>query len=137
MVIVRNVAGVLVGLIVGMAVNMGLVTLNTWLFPMPVGVTMDDAEGFAAYVGTLPSVAFLLVMAAHVGQAAVGGLVAAVIGASQPRMLAGIIGLLTLVGSVMMLVQLPGPMWMWGELGLIVLGTWGVGEAVTRSRRSR
>ena len=73
---IRNILAVIGGLAVGMAVNMALVMLNAYvLFPMPQGTSMQDTEQFKAYIATLPTTAFLVVLAAHLGQAFAGGLV--------------------------------------------------------------
>ena len=46
----------LVGLGVGMAVNMGLIQLNsTVLYPAPEGMDMNDPEQLQAYMDTLPA----------------------------------------------------------------------------------
>ena len=66
---IRNILAVVVGLIVGMIFNMCVVLLNTTLYPMPEGVTFEDADGTAAYFAELPVTAFLIVIVAHVGQA--------------------------------------------------------------------
>ena len=70
---IRNIAAVFVGLIVGMIANMAIVKLDVMLYPMPEGVTFEDTEGVAAYISTLPLLALLLVIVAHLGQAFVGG----------------------------------------------------------------
>ncbi len=71
---IRNILAVIAGLIVGMVVNMALVTLNAYvLFPMPPGTNMQDPEQLNAYMATLPTAAFFVVLAAHLGQSFVGG----------------------------------------------------------------
>lgn len=116
---IRNVLATVAGLVVGMCLNMALAMLNSYvLFPMPAGVTFEDAPGFAAYVASLPPVAFLVVIAAHVGQAALGAWVAARLAARRPLIPALVIGALTAVACVMNLLQLPGPAWMSIEVPL-------------------
>jgi len=131
----RNIGAVIVGLIVGSAWNMGLITLNTEvLFPMPAGTSMDDPEQYKAYVATLPVAAFMMVIVAHVGQAGIGGWIAARLGKSRPMLLAGIVGLLTLLGSVVLLIALSPPAWTWVEVPLLLGTTWFVGTAETKRR---
>ena len=85
----RNIGAVVLGLFAGMAVNMGFIMLNSYmLFPMPEGIDMNDPEQMNAYVATLPTAAFLVVLLAHLGQSFVGGWVAARVGASRPMLLA-------------------------------------------------
>lgn len=70
----RNFVAVVAGMIVGMVVNMALVMLNGYvLFPMPDGLDMNDVAGMNAYIQTLPTAAFVVVLAAHLGQSFVGG----------------------------------------------------------------
>ncbi|MDP6539629.1 MAG: hypothetical protein QF903_01700 [Planctomycetota bacterium] len=119
---IRNILAVFVGLAAGMAVNMAIVMVNAYaLFPMPEGTSMADTEAMKAYVATLPTAAFLVVIVAHLGQSFVGARVAARIGATRPMLLAMIIGSLTLVAGVINLIQLPGPIWMWIEAPLYLV----------------
>lgn len=125
----RNILAVIVGLFVGSAINMGLIMLNTSvLYPMPEGTTMEDTEAFNAYLADLPVTAFLVVMAAHLLQAFVGGYVAARLGASRPMLLAMIIGVLSLVGGVMAMQMMDGPAWMAAELPLYLILAWLAGR---------
>jgi len=111
--ILRNVGAVLLGLIVGSVFNMALIMLNSYvLFPMPEGVTFQDAEAFGEYIKGLPAHAFLLVIVAHLAQAFGGGWVAARVGASRPMMLAMIVGGLSALGGVMNMFTMPAPVWM-------------------------
>ena len=70
---------------------------------------MDDTEAFNAYLETLPATAFLVVMAAHLGQAFFGGWTAARLGKSRPVMLAMIIGVLSPVGCIGHLMSIDTP----------------------------
>ena len=98
------VPAVLVGLGVGMAVNMALIQLNsTVLYPAPEGMDMNDPEQLQAYMDTLPAAAFLVVMAAHLGQALIGGWLAACLAVKRPVLLALIVGAFTMVGGIMMM----------------------------------
>jgi len=135
----RNILAVLMGLAAGMAVNMALILLNgSVLYPMPEGMDMTNPEEMNAYVATLPATAFLVVLAAHLGQAFVGGWVAARTGRSRPILLAMIIGVLSLAGGIVNLIQITeGPGWMVIELPLYLLVAWLAGRMVARSRALR
>lgn len=131
----RNIGAVLIGLCAGMAINMALIELNFALVaPMPEGLDMADGEAFGAFIASLPSQAFVLVVAAHLGQAFAGGWVAARLGASHPMRLALIVGAFTLAGGVMALMTLPGPKWMVLELPLYPLVAWWAGRLEERRR---
>jgi hypothetical protein len=129
------VPAVLVGLGVGMAVNMGLIQLNsTVLYPAPEGMDMNDPEQLQAYMDTLPAAAFLVVMAAHLGQALIGGWLAACLAVKRPVLLALIVGAFTMVGGIMMMTMVTGPAWMMVELPLYLLLPYLAGRSVARSR---
>ena len=121
---IRNIGAVVVGLVAGMAVNMAIGALAWVFYPMPEGVGFSDAEGVAAYMAALPMAAFLIVLAAHLSQAFVGGWVAARISPNQPMVVAMIIGTLTLVGGVVNMKSIPMPTWMMVEFPLYLVVAW-------------
>ena len=120
----RDIMAVLVGWVVGMAVNMAFAFLNVALYPMPDGVTFDDKEGFAAYIETLPLTAFLIVLVAHLSQAFFGALAAAKISMKRPTTVAMIVGVLSLIGGYINMQTLPLPTWMWIEMPLYLVAAW-------------
>ncbi len=61
---------------------------------------------------------------AHVGQAAIGGGIAARLATSHHAVLAWIIGVLTMAGAAYNQVALQGPAWMWLDVVLIAVATW-------------
>jgi hypothetical protein len=124
----RNGLAVIAGLAVGSAVNMGLITLNIQLFPMPKDVSFDDKEGFADYIASLPSRAYILVFAAHFGQAVVGGYLAASIARPNGRpaadMCCYVVGALTMLGAVINATTLPAPKWTLLEIPMFPVLAW-------------
>jgi hypothetical protein len=137
--VMRNVGAVAAGLLVGASVNMALILLNfKWFFPLPADVTFNDTERFAEYIATqLPATAFAVVFAAHYGQAVVGGYLAAALGTvSSSRMLAQIVAVLTMAGSIVnnlsMRQQIPA--WTWIEIPWYPVVGWLVGTHVERLR---
>jgi len=127
----RSLLAVVAGLFAGMSVNMGLVMLNAHvLFPMPPGTDMQNPEAFQAYVSSLPTVAFFVVMLAHLGQSFVGAWVAARLASSRPMLLALIVGGLSLAGGVLNMMTIQGPTWMYVELPLYLVVAWLAGRMV-------
>ena len=120
----RDIMAVLVGWVVGMAANMAFVFLSIALYPMPDGVTIDDKEGFAAYIETLPMTAFLIVLVAHLSQAFFGALAAAKISKKRPTTVAMIVGVLSLIGGYINMQSIPLPTWMWIEMPLYLVFAW-------------
>jgi hypothetical protein len=117
-----------------MAVNMGLIMVSWALFPMPEGMDMNVPEQMNAYVATLPIAAFLIIIAAHLGQAFVGGWVAARLGASHPVVLALIIGVLALMGGVANMMMIEHPAWMYIEVPLYLVVAYVAGMLEVRRR---
>ena len=137
----QNTLAVLIGLVVGMAVNMMFVIANLFVYPMPEGVTMADQEAFAAWASTLPDPAFILPVVAHLGQAFVGGWLAARLGSSfglmHSRALAMCIGVFSLVLGIMNAQSLPIPTWMWLEMPFYLLLAWYAGSIEVKRRAAR
>lgn len=125
---IRNIAAVIAGLVVGMIVNMALIQLNTVFFPLPEGVDMTDTAQMREVVQGMPAAAWILVIAAHLSQAFVGGWVAARFGASNPMMLALIVGLLSLVGGFANAIMLSTPAWTWIEMPFYPVLAWLAGR---------
>jgi MFS family permease len=124
-----------VGLAAGMAVNMSLVKLNAYtLFPMPEGTSMSNPEQMNAWVATLPTAAFFVVIAAHLGQSFVGGWVAARLGSSRPMLLAMIVGFASLAGGIMIMMSIKGPTWLMIELPLYLVVAWLAGRMEVNRR---
>jgi nitrate/nitrite transporter NarK len=114
---------------------MALIMLNAEvLFPMPPGTDMNDPDQFNAYIDTLPTLAFFVVILAHLGQSFVGGWVAARLGASRPMLLAMIIGVLSLAGGIMAMMMIAGPAWMAIELPLYLVVAWFAGRLEEKRR---
>lgn len=135
--ILKNIGAVIVGLFVGSVVNMALVLVSVYvLWPMPPGTDFSNPEAMAAYIATLPVTALLWVIGAHLGQAFCGGWVAARLATSRPLVLALIIGVLSLIGGVLNMLDLGLPSWMWIEMPfyLVVAGAAGWLEVQRRAR---
>ena len=69
----RNIGAVVVGLFVGMVVNLAILNVNILFFPLPAGTEMSDTEAMKEAIAVMPVAAWILVFAAHLGQAFVGG----------------------------------------------------------------
>ena len=130
----RNIFAVFIGIALGMALNMALIQLNSLvLFPMPPGTDMNNPEHFNAYIASLPSAAFIVVLLAHLGQSFVGAWVAARLGASHRMALAMIVGTVALIGGVMAMMLIDGPDWLMIELPLYLVVAWIAGRRVVAS----
>ena len=131
---IRNICAVLIGLVAGMAVNMLIGMSALLLYPMPEGVRFDDAEAMPAYFESLPVTAFLIVMLAHLGQAFVGGWIAAIISRKNPMLVAMVIGVLSMLAGLYNLSTMPAPAWMWIEVPLYLVAAWVAARLVLARR---
>ena len=114
----RNVIAVIIGLFAGMALNMGILEINYLAYPIPEGLDINNPAQLQDYLDTLPALAFLVVMVAHLAQSFGGGWVAARLGSSRPMLLAMIVGTVSLAGGAGMMTMVKGPGWMAIELPL-------------------
>lgn len=132
-----NILAVVGGIILGMALNMGLIQLNMNVFsPVPAGMDMNDPEQFNAYISGLPLAAYLMVMLAHLAQSFVGAWIAAHFGQSRPMLLAMIVGALSLAGGIAAMMMISGPDWMMIELPLYLVVAWLAGNMEQKQRAS-
>lgn len=134
---IRNVCAVLAGLIVGMVFNLVVVGVDFILYPMPEGVDFQDTEGVAAYIKSLPLLALLIVLVAHLGQAFFGGWVAAILSRNNPMMVAMIVGGLSLIAGLINMLELSLPAWMWIEMPLYLVVAWIAAKLELKRRGSR
>ena len=109
--ILRNVAAVLIGLVIGGIVNMSLVTAGPHVFPLPAGIDVRDPNSLAANAGLLEPRHFVFPFLAHALGTLVGALVAHVVGGSRREVLAYIIGGLNLAGGIAACFMIPAPVW--------------------------
>ncbi|MBB48063.1 MAG: hypothetical protein CMJ33_05885 [Phycisphaerae bacterium] len=130
----RDLLAVVLGMLAGMAVNMTFVLLALFLYPMPEGVDFSETEAMPAYFASIPATGFAIILVAHLGQAFFGGLVAALISRDRPRSMALVIGVLSLIGGVINLIDLPHPPWMWLELPCYLLTAWYAASLAMRVR---
>lgn len=134
----RNVGAVIIGWFVGSLFNASLVYLNIALYPVPESFDWEDTAGVEVYFETLPVMAFIIVLIAHLGQSFIGGYVAARISKNQVLGVAMIVGGISLLGGIMNSIMMPLPNWMLIELPLyLVVSCWaGMLELKRRARKA-
>lgn len=110
--ILRTILAIVAGVVIGSAVNMGLVMLGPLLIPPPNGVDMTTMEGLTAAMPFMQPKHFIFPFLAHALGTLVGAFVAAKIAVSRQKLLAMTIGFFFLIGGAMNIQMLPGsPMW--------------------------
>ena len=97
------------GVIVGGAVNGGLVVIGPMIIPPPAGVDMTTVEGMSAGMDLLGPEHFAVPFLAHALGTLVGGLVAYFVAASQKVLAVYFIGVLYLIGGIVASTMIPAP----------------------------
>ena len=115
------IVAVIVGVLVGGAVNWGIGNLNVMFFPMPEGVTWQDTDAIIAWIKTLPQQAFILVLLAHLSQSFVGGFVAALIAKQNMMCVAMVVGAISMLAGIANMLMIPAPAWLWIEMPLYLV----------------
>lgn len=109
--LLRNALAVILGLLLGGAVNMGLVLLAPHVIPPPAGVNVADAESLRVSAHLLEPRHFLFPFLAHALGTLVGAAVASAIAASHRRAFAYAIGAVNLAGGIAAATMIPAPAW--------------------------
>ena len=122
-------AGVLLGMVVGSAVNMGLIIIGPAIIATPQGFDNTSQESMLATVHLLEARHFVFPFLAH----ALGTLTAALIAGliASHRLVAAIVaGSLSLLGGVINAILIPAPVWfeivdlVFAYVPMIWLGYW-------------
>ncbi len=108
---VQNIFAVIIGLLVGMVVNMGLVTIGPMIVPMPEGADVSTMEGLAESMKLFTPANFIFPFLAHALGTLAGALTAAKLAASRKMGLALGIGGFFLLGGITMIASVGGPLW--------------------------
>ena len=134
----RNILAIIIGLIVGSAVNMGIIMLGGKLIPPPAGVDMTNMESLAASMHLFKPQNFISPCLAHALGTLVGAFVASKIASGHNMKVALAIGGFFMIGGIMVARQLPSPDWFIG-LDLVVAYipmAWMGGRLAERSVRA-
>lgn len=107
----KGLLAVVVGLVVGSAVNMGLILLGARVVPAPAGVDTTTSEGLAAAMPLLGPAHFVFPFLAHALGTFAGALLATWIVGRVSRVPAAVIGVLFLAGGIASCFMLPAPRW--------------------------
>ena len=109
--ILRNVLAVIAGVVVGSAVNMGIIMGGGSIVPLPEGVNPADMESLKENMHLFEAKHFLMPFLAHALGTFFGALVAGLIAATHKMKFALGIGAWFLLGGVANLFMLPSPTW--------------------------
>ena len=109
--IVRNVLAVITGIILGSAVNMGIINLQGYFIALPEGVDVTNTENLKSYMHLFGPKHFIFPFLAHAIGTLVGAYLSARIAASHKMKFALGIGIFFLIGGISMVFMMPAPIW--------------------------
>ncbi|MEI5985875.1 MULTISPECIES: hypothetical protein [Sphingobacterium] len=109
--ILRNILAIIVGFVIGSAVNMFFISISASVIPVPEGVDNTTTEGLKAGLHLFQPKHFLFPFLAHGLGTLVGAFFAALIAASRKLLFAMVIGFLFFLGGLVTILMLPSPIW--------------------------
>jgi hypothetical protein len=109
--ILRNILGVIAGILVGGTVNGALISLSPHIIAPPAGYDLTTEEGLRAGMAMMQPKHFLMPFLAHALGTFVGAFIAAKIASTSKMIIALAIGIVFMIGGIMMVMMLPSPLW--------------------------
>ena len=109
--IVRNVLAVITGIILGSAVNMGIIMLQGYFIALPEGVDVTNTESLQSSMHLFGPKHFIFPLLAHAIGTLAGAYLSARIAASHKMKFALGIGIIFLIGGISMVFMMPAPVW--------------------------
>ncbi len=109
--LLKNILAILAGLVLGTVVNLGLIMIGSSIIPAPAGVDPMDIESIKANMDAFETKHLIFPFLAHALGTLAGAFAATKIAANNKLLFALVIGAWFLVGGIMMMMQVPGPMW--------------------------
>lgn len=108
---IKNILAVVVGIIVGGAVNMVIIMISGSVIPPPEGVNPADMESLTENMHLFKAKHFIMPFLAHAIGTLVGAFLAAKIAATHKANLAIAVGVFFLIGGIVNAFMLPAPAW--------------------------
>lgn len=109
--IFRNLAAVIVGLLIGGTCNSLLVVLGAQLIPAPTGINPSDLDSVRANAHLLKPQHFLFPFLAHAAGTLAGALIAHLIAGTRRGLLSLLVGVCFLAGGIAAATMIPAPAW--------------------------
>ncbi len=109
--ILKNVLAVILGILIGSAVNMGLIMISGSIIPPPDGADVTTMEGLKESIHLFQPKHFLFPFLAHALGTLVGAFITALIATNHKLKFALFIGAFFLIGGIVNIFMLPSPTW--------------------------
>ncbi len=117
---VKRILSVVFGLVAGVVTISLVESFGHILFPLG-SVDMSSPEAIKQFIQNIPTGAIAMVLVGWVIGAFVGGIIASLIDIENSFRNSVVIGVVILILSIINLIMLPSPIWMWiGAIALIV-----------------
>lgn len=115
----RNVLAVLAGVLLGGALNGGIVAVSGSIIPPPEGANLTTVEGLKASMHLMQPKHFVMPFLAHASGTLLGAYVACRLAPNGSTRPGWIVGVLFLTGGIANVLMLPSPLW-FSVLDLVV-----------------
>ncbi len=109
--IIRNILAVIASVVIGSAVNMGIITISGSIIPPPDGADNTTMEGLKESMHLFQPEHFIFPFLAHALGTFAGAFLAALIATTHKMKFALGIGIFFLIGGIYMTFMLPSPTW--------------------------
>lgn len=107
----RNALVAILSLLIGGALNMGIIMISGSVIPPPEGADVTTMEGLQEAMHLFQPQHFLMPFLAHALGTLLGALITAYLVVAEPKKWALFIGCFFLIGGVSNVVMLPSPIW--------------------------
>ena len=137
--IIRNILAIVLGIVLGGALNMGIITIQNFVIPLPEGVDPNNMESLKSSMHLLELRHFIMPFLAHALGTLAGAYIAGLIASTRKVAIAMWIGVFFLLGGIMAAFMLPAPLWFIIfdlVVAYIPMGWLGGRLAVSTSRKS-
>jgi hypothetical protein len=108
---VRNILAVVVGVLVGGALNMGIIMISGSIIPPPDGADVTTMEGLKVSMHLFEPKHFIMPFLAHALGTLLGAFIAATIATTNKMRFAIGVGCWYLLGGIINIIMLPSPLW--------------------------
>jgi hypothetical protein len=109
--ILKNIAGIIFGLLIGGSVNMGIIMISDSVVALPEGIDPSNMDSLVKNFHLFEPINFLMPFLAHALGTFIAAFIAAKIAATYKLLLALSIGCFFILGGIQMAMLLPAPLW--------------------------
>ena len=110
-VLLRNLFAVIIGMVIGSAINIAIIYLGNFLIPLPPGIDPTDIGSLKMNIKKLPIFHFIPPLLAHAFGTLSGAFITAKTAARQQFTWSLFIGIFFLASGIFTVFQIGGPTW--------------------------